>query len=91
MCGIEFEPGPVLVSAATDSRFEIGYLCGPCVAFFGERKQAEAVDHDWPTYAEYLEAKRRYPEPMFASGEEPETPGGPGTFWIHQDRAPLVG
>lgn len=100
ICGIEFETEPVLVSAATDAREEIGYVCCPCVLRFGEWKQEQAVDHDWPTSREYREAVHRFPEPMFASGEELEradtgVPGEPGdpylAAYIHRDRTPRAG
>lgn len=99
VCGIEFELDVILVSAATDGPgAELGYLCDPCIARFGEWKAEQAVDHDWPSYADYLEAKKRYPELMFASSEELDqedlkTPDEFGehyvAVWIHREGAPL--
>jgi hypothetical protein len=40
-------------------------VCLACIEYFGRRNPEK-----FPTIAEYEEAKRRYPEPIYASTEE---------------------
>ena len=65
VCGEDFLTGSVTANAVTDGRTDMGNVCPACVEVLGRRNPER-----FPTLEVYEEMNRRYPEPMFASGEE---------------------
>jgi hypothetical protein len=76
LCGNDNDRGVVFAVAKTDDGYEMGELCDVCLGYLARRK----VDPDdptlgnwpargWPTLADLEEARRRYPEPMFADAD----------------------
>ncbi len=73
ICGQEIAPTPVIASAATEDRWDMGVACMECVAYLGSRNPEKC-----PTREQYEEALRT------AAGDE-----DPGDFiyedsWIWQ-------
>lgn len=68
-CGIRgerFRVGTVIAFALTEEeRLDVGRACEACVEYLGARNPEK-----FPTIHEYERAVRRYPEPIWPSGEE---------------------
>ena len=82
ICGQEIAPTPVIASAATEDRWNMGVACMECVAYLGSRNPEKC-----PTREQYEEALRRFPRPMYESEEALRTAAGdedPGDF-IYED------
>jgi hypothetical protein len=81
ICGNEFERGTVFPVAFTDRREEIGEMCPPCLDYVNRRKRdggdptggpapwGNWPAREWPTLEDLEEARRRFPEPMFADSD----------------------
>jgi len=77
ICGNDFDRGSVFPVAAADDGAELGEMCPMCLHYLNLRKM-DAEDptlgnwpaRDWPTPQDLDEARRRYPEPMFANAAE---------------------
>ena len=73
ICGNDFDRGSVFPGAFTDRGESLGEACPACLDYLNRRK-GDAEDptldnwpaRDWPTVADLEEARRRYPEAMFA-------------------------
>lgn len=65
LCARDFRPDSVIAFAETNNRAEIGRTCPDCLEYFG-RINPEY----YPTIEVYRDALRRYPEPIWATGEE---------------------
>lgn len=67
LCEAQFEGTPVIIRIDP-----FGYeICEQCLRALNARKE-QVPDAPWPSFAEYQEAVRTHPEPMFASEEEME-------------------
>lgn len=71
MCGVEFQPGAVLVSVEVDGDWlHESLLCHDCLRHLARRAETEEIPADWDNaYRRYLVAEEKYPEPVFASME----------------------
>lgn len=78
LCGNDFQRGSVFPMAAGDGRNdgEFKELCLVCLDYLNRRRYDEAdpafdnwPSREWPTVEDVEEARRRYPEPMFADRE----------------------
>lgn len=74
ICGNDFDRGTVFAVAFTDKGADMGEMCPRCLDYLAQRKNA-AEDwrvrqnwpaREWPSLEDLEEARRRYPEPMFA-------------------------
>lgn len=74
ICGNELDRGTVFAVASADDGHEMGEVCITCLDYLSRRKN-DAKDwyvrrnwpaREWPTLEDLQEARRRYPEPMFA-------------------------
>ncbi len=75
LCRRDFVVGSVVAEATTDGGQEIGWVCPDCVGYFGR-----ANPEEFPTIEEFEEFVRRYPEPIWATGEEAERAEEEGTY-----------
>jgi len=74
VCGNDFDRGSVFPVAFTDDGYELGEMCSYCLDYLSRRKE-DADDptrgnwpaRAWPSLEDLEEARRRYPEPMYAS------------------------
>jgi hypothetical protein len=64
ICGHLVAQVPVIATAITDERYDVGQVCAECVAYIGSRNPERC-----PTREQYEEALQRYPAPMFESEE----------------------
>ncbi len=89
ICGNDFDRGNVFAVAHTDTGGEMGEMCSTCLDYLSKRKndpedcrvRENWPAREWPTLEDLEEARRRYPEPMFAddtayqeaAGYDPDT------------------
>ncbi len=81
LCGAEFEATPVIIRIDPFGE----EICPDCLRALDVRKE-QVPNAPWPTFAEYQEAARSHPAPMFASLEELEAaaesvPEGHDPLW----------
>lgn len=77
ICGVDFYRGNVFPMAFGDQGDELGEMCVGCLDYLNRRK-VDADDptwgnwpsRDWPSLEDLEEARRRYPEAMYASRNE---------------------
>jgi hypothetical protein len=76
ICGNDFDRGNVFSVVFGDGGQELGEMCPTCLDYLNRRKEdAEDPTMDnwparyWPTLEDLQEARRRYPEPMFADND----------------------
>lgn len=74
ICGNDFDRGSVFAVVSGDHGEELGEMCPTCLDYLNRRKN-DAEDwrvrnnwpaREWPTLEDLEDARRRYPEPMFA-------------------------
>src|SRR5215212_2859604 len=77
ICGNDFDRGNVFPVAAADDGAELGEICPVCLEYLNRRKEdgddptmGNWPAYEWPTPQDLEEARRRYPEPMFANAAE---------------------
>lgn len=84
VCGNDFDRGTVFPVAFTDAGGEMGEMCLTCLDYLSRRKNDAEDWHvrvnwparEWPTLEDLEEARRRYPEPMFADEAKYEAAAG---------------
>ncbi len=77
ICGNDFGLGSVYPVASGDQGQDMGEMCPTCLDYLNRRK-ADAEDstdgnwpaREWPKLEDLEEARRRYPFPMFETGED---------------------
>ncbi len=65
LCRRDFRPESVIAFAQTNDRADIGRICPDCLEHFGR-----ANPELFLSIEEYRKTVRRYPEPIWANGEE---------------------
>jgi len=77
ICGNDFDRGSVFPVAFGDGGEELGEMCPVCLDYLNRRKgAADDLAYSnwpasaWPTPGDLAEARRRYPEAMYASHAE---------------------
>ncbi len=72
ICGNDFDRGTVFPVAFGDHGDELGEVCLVCLDYLSRRKEDadDPTRGNWPSLENLLEARRRYPEPMYASHSE---------------------
>lgn len=73
VCGNDFDRGSVFPVVFGDQGQELGEMCPTCLEYLSRRRddpERPTLENwparDWPTVEDLEEARRRYPEPMFA-------------------------
>ncbi len=77
ICGNDFDRGNVFPVAFSDHGDELGEMCSECLDYLNRRKLG-AEDptlenwpaRDWPSLEDLEEARRRYPEAMYATRDD---------------------
>ncbi len=77
ICGNDFDRGNVFPVALSDHGDELGEMCPECLDYLNRRKvdaedptQGNWPARGWPSLEDLEEARRRYPEPMYASRDD---------------------